>query len=137
MLRVYDTGIKQLGAEEIIRDDDRGIKFRFLGSLAMGTLEAFSLKIKDTEIPVLTTFRSDGDVLVYSNVSVTGSFPFESTYGVAGRGYSDPAEESAVLEVAAECLLVYGSYYNGLSTRRDKTLVELRDGPRSLVAFGY
>lgn len=137
MLRVYETGIEQLGAEEVIRDEDRGIEFRFLGSLAMGTFQAFALTIDDTEIPVLTSSRDDGDVLIYSSVSVTGSFPFESTYGIAGRGYSDPAKEAAVLEVAAECLLVYGSYYNGLSTRRDRTLVELRDGPRGLDNFGY
>jgi hypothetical protein len=138
MLRVQETGVDRLGEEYLIRDAERSISFVFVGSLAMGAIQVFRLTVCDLEVPVSAFKReSDDGALVYANVSVGGSFPIEATYGIAGRGYLSSAEEAAMLSIAAECLLVYGSYYNGLTTRRDTTRVELPNGPRSLADFGY
>ena len=137
MLGVYDTQTKSLGEERIVRDSAGRVTFAYLGALAMGSLQAFRLTVDDARIPVLASENRDGETLVYVDVSVSGSYPFESKYGISSRDYPDPSYESKILHTAAECLLVYGGYYDGLTTLRNRCRVELADGSYTLSDFGY
>jgi hypothetical protein len=137
MLHVRNTEAGPTGKGKELADEDRKINFRYLGAFAMGQILAFRLSINDELFPVLATQDTDDNLVTFKNVSIRGTQYFQDKYGIPGHTYKSPDTEIRILRVAAECLLAYGGYYDGLTTLRGQCRVELADGSYTLQNFSY
>ncbi|WP_413600070.1 hypothetical protein [Curtobacterium sp. Curtsp57] len=143
MLRV-EAGTSTGGSSggKSLRDEERNITFKFLGTLAMGSVFAFELTWNERIIPVsarqgLVGASYDTGYILYTEPNVTGSVAFSSTYDTPAYEFTSPEEEQQARAIATECLIVFGEMFNGLSKSDGKIRVRNGVDELSLHDFGY
>ena len=137
MLYVYDTGSVRLGEGKSLRDDDRKITFEYVGGGAMGALHVFRLTWGNRVVPVQAWTDPYGDgrgSRLYEQVSVNAAHG--QRFGMEGHLFASTAEQREAELIAVECLLAFGSYYDGL-TNEPGYRAQLRGEEFQLADFGY
>lgn len=116
---MHAAGSSEVEEGKSLRDDERNIVFKFLGSAGYGKVYAFRLTQHGHVIPVQASkdrVPTNPEELVYSAISVSGTMTTDS-YGVPPFEFDSREEKSGALLVAIECLLVFGGHYDGLTTK--------------------
>ena len=123
-----------------IIDDERGVWIQFLAGRGRSPGGVFKLVVGETVIPFETDrdFSEDADGaghLLTRFVSF-GLSPAANARGVAPNMMMSPDERREYMLLAAEALLVFGSFYDGDSKPEGWAQVELVGVIYTLASFG-
>jgi hypothetical protein len=136
-----DPPTSTLGRDKYLSDERRQIRFTTLGTLAMGTIQAFRLEWQHHTLVVTTQMANATDshgneYALYSNPSLDATAA--KRFDIPVWRTLSPTEESEALHIAAECIVVYGWGYNGISSPSGAFRVHTPQGELTLSSFaGY